>query len=93
MSRRLDVFTKDPNATLDWVVSWALWLEDADSIVASIWVTSAAMTVEGDSFSDVDTTVWLSGGVEGERETITNRVTTADGRVEDFSFMLIIRQK
>lgn len=93
MSNRTSVFTKDPDSILDYSVSWVDWLPGADVIDSSQWIVSTDLTVENSSFTDTETVVWLSGGVVGQRETVTNRITTAAGRTEDFSFTISVREK
>lgn len=83
-------FLKDPNATLDYSVDWADWL-DGDSISTSAWVVDSGITVAVSpaASNTADTaTVWLSGGTLGESYTITNRITTAAGRIADRSIVI-----
>ena len=77
-------FTKDPDATLDYQINWAAWLEDEDIITDSSFVSNSDnITVDSSSFTDTTSTVWLSGGQAGSSYEITNRITTALGRVDD----------
>ena len=80
-------FTKDPDAILDYQIDWSDWMADGDTISASEWIVDSddddALTVDDDSFTDDATTVWLSAGVAGVIYLVTNRITTAGGRVED----------
>lgn len=93
MSNRVVVFFKDPEAVLDYKVLWGPWLPDTDVIEDSQWIVTGTLAVDNSSFTSTDTTVWLSGGTVGEREIVTNRITTADGRTEDYSFHIIVREK
>lgn len=92
MSNRANVFTKDPDSVLDFTVYWGDWLPEGDTLADSEWVVDG-LVVETSSFTNTETTVWLSGGTVNVRETVTNRVTTADGRIEDFSFTINVREK
>lgn len=79
--------TKDPDAVLDYSVDWASWL-GADTLSTSTWVISGpdSLLVEDSSGkSSTATTVWLSGGTLYRQYTVTNRVTTTEGRTDDRS--------
>ena len=82
-------FIKDPDAVLDYKMDWTAWLGETDVIVASSWeVDSNEIVVNSDSFTDTDTTVWLSGGLNRKKYLITNSIETDDGRKDDRSFLI-----
>lgn len=83
---------KDPDAFLDYGRNWASWLGD-DTIVASDWIVPDGITEETASFTTTTTTIWLSGGTVGETYDLTNRITTADGRIDDRTFSIKIRER
>jgi hypothetical protein len=78
---------KDPNAVLDYGWDWATWLA-GDTIVASTWIAPVGLVVESDAFTDTTTSVWLSGGTQGVTYAVSNRITTAAGRIEDRSLAI-----
>ena len=83
---------KDPNAKLDYTIDWTQWL-DTDTITASTWeVSSTELTIESNSNTNTATTVWLSAGLAGQIYTVTNRITTTLGRIQDQSFRLKIKE-
>lgn len=83
--------TKDPDSLLDYAMDWGqYWMAPNDTIQASEWIVPEGLVNNGESFQSLTTTVMLSGGVLGETYTITNRITTSDGRIEDASFYLTI---
>jgi len=85
---------KDPNAVLDYPVSFADWLSDVGDTYASHTVTcSGTLVCDSSSESAGVITVWLSGGRVGEVETFTIRITTAAGRVEDRTLRLRIVER
>jgi hypothetical protein len=87
-------FTKLPkadDATLDYVISWATWL-DGDTITASTWTVDDGMTEASSGNTDTTTTIWLSGGTLGNSYTIMNHITTTAGRIEDYSFVIVCEQ-
>ena len=83
---------KDPNAKLDYTINWTQWL-DTDTITASGWkVSSPELIIESDSNTNISTTVWLSAGLVGQVYTVTNRISTALGRLQEQSFRLKIKE-
>ena len=87
-----NTFVKDPNATLDYTISWPLWL-DGDTITTSSWTATTGITIASSSNTTTAATVWLSGGTASTRYTVTNRVTTAGGRIDDRSIYINVREK
>lgn len=92
---------KDPDAVKDYSVNWLPWLtrEDGtvtDALETSVWLITVApdesLTVDSDSFTSPDTTVWLSGGTPGQSYWVTNRVTTIEGRTDDQSVIIVIKE-
>ena len=70
-------YEKDPSDTIDYSLAWHQL--GTDSISSSEW-TSDSLTVGTSSISGLVTTVFVSGGTEGETASLTNTVTTAMGR-------------
>jgi len=88
---------KDPDALLDYELEWGDWL-DGDTISNSEWIVPAGITkdaTKGDRVSDAgtETIIWLRGGAEGQKYTLTNRITTVAGRIDDRTVTLKIRSK
>ncbi len=86
-------FTKDPNALLDYTVDWATWL-DTDTISASSWTVPSGLTQASPAPSNDSTTatIWLSGGAAGSWYAVTNRITTAAGRINDASIFIHVQE-
>jgi hypothetical protein len=86
-------YTKDPQAVLDYKIDWTEWMPANDKIVASTFTSSdVELTVDDSLFTDFTATVWLSGGVAGERYTVTNHIVTEDGREDDRSLTIVCKQ-
>lgn len=83
---------KDPDATLDFTVDWVQWL-GSDTIVSASWDVPDALSVEASPNTTTTATVWVSGGTHGADYTLTNRITTAAGRVDDRSLTLHVRNR
>jgi len=86
------IFTKDPNAVLDYSIDWTRWLA-GDQIATSEWMIPSGLTKMADSKTSTSATVWLSGGSVGQSYTVTNRITTAAGRTEDRSFTIRVEER
>ena len=86
------IFIKDPNAVLDYTITWTAWLS-SDTISASTWTVPAGLTKDSDSFGDSNSTVWLSGGTADAEYEIINHITTAAGRQEDQTLIIVCKQK
>jgi hypothetical protein len=84
--------TKDPDAVLDYVVDWSDWLGD-DTISTSTWTLPFGITKNSDSNTDTTTTIWLSGGSAKRDYSIKNRIVTADGRTDERTVDIPVRQK
>ena len=80
-------FKKDPDATLDYSFSWKKWL-NGDTIIDSEWIVEPGVTLEDETGSEVIRTAWVSGGTVGESYELTNRITTAGGRIDDRTLIL-----
>ena len=85
-------FIKDPDSVLDYTVNWLTWL-DGDTISASTWTVPSGLTKDSDTFGDSTTTVWLSGGTVGKEYSIVNHITTAAGREEDQTLIIVCKEK
>jgi hypothetical protein len=79
---------KDPDATLDWIFDWNLWLGATETIASAEFIVDPGITIEDSTNTTKTATVWLSGGTEGQVYRITCRVTTNEGRIDDRSFTL-----
>lgn len=79
-------FVKDPDEVLDYLVDWAAWLPDGDTIATATFVTDAdedsGFVIQDGKTSHTTTsaTVWVAGGTIGSTFTVVHHVTTAGGR-------------
>jgi hypothetical protein len=73
----LQPYSKQPDATLDYGVTWTDWLEPGETIVSSSWDVPEGLTIVDEYVTPEGVAVvWLSGGLDGERYTLTNAITT-----------------
>ena len=86
-------FIKDPDSVLDYKIDWTDWL-DTDTIATSSWVTDdAGITIDSDSETTTETTVWLSSGVAGSSYILTNTITTAVPRTAERSITIYVLER
>lgn len=88
-----DSYIKDPDAVLDYVWNWASWLPDGDTIASATVTADSGLTVDSDSATTTAVTAWLSGGTVGQSYGVTCRIVTADGRTDDRTIKILVRQQ
>lgn len=87
-------YIKDPDAFLDYLVNWAVFLPEGDVIIDSTFTSdSVELVVEISTFTDTTTTVWVSGGELGMTHKVVNHITTQAGRQEDQTLVYTIKEK
>ena len=86
---------KDPNAVLDYPISFAAWLADiADTYLShTVEDLTGGLVVDSSSQASGIITVWLSGGTVGETASFTVRIVTTLGRTDDRTFYLKIKAR
>lgn len=87
--------TKDPDDFLDYTLDWALRLDAGETVQESSFsVVEGEVEIRDFGFEPTGlTTVWLTGGLDGERCIILNRIITSQGRTYDQSVRLRVRSK
>lgn len=83
---------KDPDARLDFTQDWSQWL-GTDTISSSTWVLESGITEYSSTNNTTSATIWLSGGTAEYSYTVTNRITTAAGRIDDRSFVVAVGER
>jgi hypothetical protein len=86
-------FEKDPHATLDYAWDWSAWLANGETIQDAEVLAPYGLNVEAPVVENGKVTAWISGGVEGRQYTVTCRVTTSAGRVDDRSILLVVENR
>jgi hypothetical protein len=93
-------FTKDPDSNEPRGLDWTLYLEaidDDETIVSSSWSVDPTGELTLNSASIVTggkkTQVRYADGDAGETYTVTNRITTSSGVIDDRSFLVRVRER
>lgn len=85
--------SKDPNEVLDYGIDWSPRMTPGETITVSTWQVPDGLTASTQSYGADNTTIWLSGGAEGEIYTLLNRITTSQGRIYDQSVKIKVKSK
>lgn len=85
----------DPQATLDYAFDWGArrLLPDEQIETATVTTDDPAMAVTDTRIDGRRVIAWLSGGTLGGRAAVTCRVTTSQGRTDDSTVRLLIRNR
>lgn len=89
----MSLFIKDPDAVLDYRWSWSSWLQEGETISGSEVIAPDGITVDSDEHDEDSATVWLSGGTAELSYPIVNRITTSQGRVDDRTIQIVVRER
>jgi len=90
---------KDPEAQLDYLISWSDWLPSGDTISTSSWSIEAItgdgdpLTSASDANTDSTTTINLSGGTSGNIYKVYNTITTNGGLTDRRYFRVKIKAR
>lgn len=88
---------KDPDEVLDYQINWTKRVQSSrtpdDVIVGSTWIVPTGITKQSDSFTDTTTTIWLTGGDDGESYEFVNRIVTTEGRTMDESVTIKVKER
>lgn len=91
---------KDPDARLDYSISWSAWLATGDTVSTVAWAIETgdgALTIGSGAYapsvSGAVSTVWLEAGTLDTDYSVRARVTTAAGRIDDRTMLVRIRAR
>ena len=88
-----DDFTKDPDAVLDYQWDWSAWLAESETISTATVTVPAGITLDSNSNTTTQVTAWLSGGTVRTDYTVTCRIVTNQGRTDDRSIEIRVRDR
>lgn len=89
----MTTFLRDPDAVLDYSVDWTSFLADTETITSHSVEVPAGLTLDTSTESSGVVTAWISGGTAGDNYTVTYRITTSEGRTDDRSLTLVVRER
>lgn len=91
--------TQDPNAKLDWLFNFeSLGQDSIDSyeIIQTPPSSESELTISDETPDNQTIRLWVTGpgdGKEGENWQVTLRITTARGRINDYSVVYQMRDQ
>lgn len=94
----LGTHTKQPADSVDYDIDYSQWLTETDGLSEDnepeVTVTPDDLTVESVTrdYDNHRVKVWLSGGTDGERYKVEVTTHTAEGRIREDEFFLIVRE-
>lgn len=92
-----DIFTKDPDAVLDYAFDWTDWLDTdsspAETISSHTITVDTGITKDSDSEASGVVTAWLSGGTAGNIYTVSCEIVTSHSRTEERSFEIVVMER
>ncbi len=88
-------YVHDPQSVLDYAIDWSAWLGASETISASTWTVPAGITqtTPTPSIAAGVTTIWLTGGTLNLTYSVTNHITTNQGRQQDCTITLAVRDR
>lgn len=97
------VILKDPDAELDYMFDWTPYLTDISDTLAGVDFImdplDTTLTMVRSAFDSMHATVWVSGGTAPtdantpNQRSVTCRITTTGGRIDDRSVFLKIVER
>ena len=88
---------KHPDATLDYAVDWGTDYLSGEALATSSWSVEpeapGGVAIATSAFDLLIATVTVSGGETGRIYSLTNHVTTTDGRDDSRSIMLRVEKR
>lgn len=83
----------DPDAILDYTISWADWLATGDAIDSATWTVPVGVTKVSQVETTTLATIEVSGGTAGTSYDLTCHIVTTDGREDDRTIRLYCRER
>ena len=88
---------KDKDAVLDYIFDWTAWLDDVADTIATKTVTtptvSGQITIDSSSIIGKTVVAWISDGTEGQTYSVTCHIVTAQGREDDRTIYIKIKER
>ena len=84
---------KDPDSLLDFVVDWESWLPSDDYIVSAAASVQSGLTLHTQTYTSSQHAIWVLGGTVGQEYTVTSRIETNGGRIDERTFRIQVRER
>lgn len=87
------VYQKDPQAVLNYVFDWSLWLALGETISSVVNTVPAGLTLTSASNTTTTATLKLSGGTAGQSYKVSNRITTSTSQVDERTIIIQVDER
>lgn len=84
---------KDPDAVLDYTFDWSGWLASGETITTATVTAADGITLDSDDEAGGVVTVWLSGGTANTRYAVACLITTDQGRTDERTRYVDVRER
>lgn len=84
---------KDPAAHKPYFFDWSQWLWEGEVVTAHTIDVPAGLTLTSTTASSTVVTAWLSGGDAGADYSVVCRVTTDQGREDERTLVVRVRDR
>ena len=88
-----NIFLKDPQSVVDFKVDLSDWLQPGESIISITATATAGLTVDSSSSDATGVLAWISGGTVNEDYELTFQWSTDQGRTEEQTLLILVRNK
>ncbi len=82
-----------PNAVLDYGFNWTAWMQPSENVITSTWAIDPVLTLSGSQNVANVTSTFVNGGDVGKAYTLTNTITTNQGRTDSRTLVLNCQPK
>lgn len=86
-------YTIDPDAVIDFEFDWTDWLAASETISSKVITPSDGITVNSSTIVAGVVTVWVSGATVDTVQSIACRITTNQGRTDERTIELAVRNR
>lgn len=86
-------WNKDPSAVLDYEINWSKWLASGDTLSSHTVTPDAGITVDSSVLAPDKVTIWVSGGTVGKTYKVACLVTTANGRTDERTITISVKDR
>lgn len=91
------LFIQDPNARLDYEIDWSVWLPTGDTLLTATWISEdPALVLDDETMNPTRATMFASftpDAVVGHIYFATNRIETAQGRINDQTIRIKVKDQ
>lgn len=89
----MSTYTHDPDAVLDYAFDWSAWLAASETIASFTVTVPDGLELDSSDEATGIVTAWLSGGDDGSAYSVTCHIVTNQGREDDRTIRLRVRER